>query len=68
MQQDSSMKGLRSRILVFRDWPWYATWTIQGQLSCTQKKNQLQVAIYNESYTVFFSESIQIYGLNSLSG
>ena len=53
MQQDVLIKGLRSRILVFRVWPWYSTWTIQVRQACAQK-NRLQVAKYNESCTVFF--------------
>ena len=56
------IRGLRTRNLEFRAWPWYSTWTILEQQSCTQK-NQLQVAKYNESYTVFFSQLIRTYCL-----
>ena len=37
MQKDVSIKGLRSRILVFRVWPWYSTWKIRVRQSCTKK-------------------------------
>ena len=37
MRWDVSIKGLRSRILVFRVWPWYSTWKIKARQSCMQK-------------------------------
>ena len=46
-------------MLVFRVWPWYSRWKIRVHKSCTPK-NQLQVAKYDESYTVFFQRT---YGL-----
>ena len=41
-----SSNGLSSKILVFRFWPWYSTWTILERQSCTLK-NRSQVAKYN---------------------
>ena len=37
MLSDVSIKGLPSRILVFRVWPWYSTLKIQVLQSCKQK-------------------------------
>ena len=45
-------KRFRSRILVYRVWPWYSTWTIRERPSC-QQKNWLQVERLDEKYTVF---------------
>ena len=58
MRQNVSTKGLRSRILVFRVWPWYSTWQ-KNRESCTW----LLVAKYNESCTVFFGRLIWTYGI-----
>ena len=62
MRWDVSIKDLRSRILVFRVWPWYLTWTILERQSCMQK-NWLQVAKYDESCTIFFAHLIRTNGL-----
>ena len=32
-----SIKGLRSKILVLRAWPWYSTWAIRDRQFCTPK-------------------------------
>ena len=61
MRYDVSIKGLRSRNLVFRVWPWYSTWKILAQQSC-MPKNGLQMAKYGEWYTVFFEHLIRTYG------
>ena len=37
MREDVSIKGLRSRILVYRVWPWYSTWAIREQQTCRKK-------------------------------
>ena len=55
-------RAVCSRILVFRVWPWYSSWKIRVRQSCTPK-NQLQVAKYDETYTVFFMWLIRTYGL-----
>ena len=47
-------QSLHSRIFIFRVWPWYSIWKIQVQQSCT-RKNLLQPAKYDESYTVFWA-------------
>ena len=51
MQSDVSIKGLRSRILVFR----LDIQLEQEYDNPVCKTNWLQVAKYDESYTVFFS-------------
>ena len=50
------------KMLVFRVWPRYSTWTIREQQSCTQK-TRLKVAKYDESYTIFSLLLIWTYGL-----
>ena len=62
MSWDIWMKGVCSRILVFRVWPWYSTWKIRVLQSCMQN-NWLQVAKYQNLYTLFFKQLIQTNGL-----
>ena len=62
VREDVPIKGLCSRILEFRVWPWYSSWKIRVWQTC-MPKNQLQVAKYDESYTSFFKQLIWTYGL-----
>ena len=39
MRKDVLIKGLRSRILVLRAWPWYSTWDILDRQICTQQSS-----------------------------
>ena len=63
MRQYVSIKGLRSIILVFRVWPLDISLENSKYNSPVSKKNWLQVAKYDESYTVFFEQLIRTNGL-----
>ena len=44
LNADVLIKVLRSKILVFRAWPWYSTWTIQVQI-CLQVKSNTGISV-----------------------
>ena len=53
MLYDVSIKGLCSRILVFRVWPWYSTWTIWVLQYITHKKSVAGGEIWPVTYSFF---------------